>query len=402
MASTFVTRLKVGEALVDAKGVSRLVSPRIGIWPLVTFAVAGLSAVVVAVLSRRPPQRDPVARTVARKRARHLIEIARGDLPTTRDRSACRCALHSPLVFDLRYHVASLTAVFVALVIGILVGVGLSGKGFVNDAERTNLNSQIADLRHERDSAKASLDAADRGAQAFDDFADAAYPTVVQRRLDGKKIAILFVGPVDQGVSFAVTRGVRDAGGSVVRTRSISVPFDSKKIQDALKGDPTFRRYLGVDHTSDLGDALAEGADDGGQDAALGRAREDHRPGARGVCDARADAVVVVRSAGPQRSLTKILLAGMYGGFARSGVPAVGTERSGTSPSALPAFALAGLSTVDSVDTAAGRLGLVLLLAGGEPGSYGSVRTPRTACCLRFLRSSQRGERAANRPAARS
>lgn len=50
MASTFVTRLKVGEALVDAKGVSRLVSPRIGIWPLVTFAVAGISAVVVAVL----------------------------------------------------------------------------------------------------------------------------------------------------------------------------------------------------------------------------------------------------------------------------------------------------------------------------------------------------------------
>ena len=50
MASTFVTRLKVGESPVDAKGVSRLVSPRIGIWPLVTFAVAGITAVVVAVL----------------------------------------------------------------------------------------------------------------------------------------------------------------------------------------------------------------------------------------------------------------------------------------------------------------------------------------------------------------
>ena len=50
MASTFVTRLKVGESLVDAKGVSRLVSPRVGIWPLVTFALAGLTAVVVAVL----------------------------------------------------------------------------------------------------------------------------------------------------------------------------------------------------------------------------------------------------------------------------------------------------------------------------------------------------------------
>lgn len=49
MASTFVTRLKVGEVLVDAKGVSRLVSRRVGLWPLVAFAVAGVSAIVVAV-----------------------------------------------------------------------------------------------------------------------------------------------------------------------------------------------------------------------------------------------------------------------------------------------------------------------------------------------------------------
>ncbi len=49
MASTFVTRLKVGEVLVDAKGVSRLVSRRVGVWPLVVFALAGVSAIVVAV-----------------------------------------------------------------------------------------------------------------------------------------------------------------------------------------------------------------------------------------------------------------------------------------------------------------------------------------------------------------
>ncbi len=50
MASTFVTRLKVGESLVDAKGVSRLVSPRVGVWPLVTFAAVGITAIVVAIL----------------------------------------------------------------------------------------------------------------------------------------------------------------------------------------------------------------------------------------------------------------------------------------------------------------------------------------------------------------
>jgi uncharacterized membrane-anchored protein len=51
MSSTFVTRLKVGEILIDAKGVSRLVSRRVGLMPLVTFALTGLAAVVVAIVA---------------------------------------------------------------------------------------------------------------------------------------------------------------------------------------------------------------------------------------------------------------------------------------------------------------------------------------------------------------
>jgi uncharacterized membrane-anchored protein len=50
MSSTFLTRLRVGETLVDAKGVSRLVSRQVGLWPLVFFALAGLAAIVVAIL----------------------------------------------------------------------------------------------------------------------------------------------------------------------------------------------------------------------------------------------------------------------------------------------------------------------------------------------------------------
>ena len=50
MSSTFLARLRVGEILVDAKGVS-LVSGRVGVWPLVTFAGAGLAAIVVAIVA---------------------------------------------------------------------------------------------------------------------------------------------------------------------------------------------------------------------------------------------------------------------------------------------------------------------------------------------------------------
>ncbi|HWH06545.1 MAG TPA: putative cytokinetic ring protein SteA, partial [Gaiellaceae bacterium] len=49
MSSTFVTRLKVGEILVDAKGVSQLVSRRVGLGPLLAVGAAGVTAIVVAI-----------------------------------------------------------------------------------------------------------------------------------------------------------------------------------------------------------------------------------------------------------------------------------------------------------------------------------------------------------------
>jgi uncharacterized membrane-anchored protein len=49
MSSTFLTRLKVGEILIDAKGVSRLASRQVGLLPLVIFALAGFAAIGVAI-----------------------------------------------------------------------------------------------------------------------------------------------------------------------------------------------------------------------------------------------------------------------------------------------------------------------------------------------------------------
>ncbi len=59
MSSTFLTRLRIGEILVDAKGVSRLYQPRPGLTPLLVVIVAGLLA-MVAVVGLTPALRDVV------------------------------------------------------------------------------------------------------------------------------------------------------------------------------------------------------------------------------------------------------------------------------------------------------------------------------------------------------
>lgn len=51
MSSTFLTRLRIGEVLVDAKGVSRLYSPGLSTGPLFFFLAAFLVLVVVVILT---------------------------------------------------------------------------------------------------------------------------------------------------------------------------------------------------------------------------------------------------------------------------------------------------------------------------------------------------------------
>jgi Copper transport outer membrane protein, MctB len=278
-------------------------------------------------------------------------------------------------VFDLRYHVASLTAVFIALVIGILVGIGLSGRGFVDDAERRNLNQQISDLRAERKASDQLLDAAERRDRAMQEFAEKAYPVLAPGRLDDKRVAVLYVGSADPGTDVAIGAAVRDAGGRIARMRALRVPISTDEVDDVLAKRPALRGYVGEGRLEDLGRDLARELAAGAKTPlwdALGGVLVEEREGPPGPA---VDALVVARSASPQTGPTAQFLAGLYGGLARSGMPAVGVEVEGAARSAITAFLRNGLSTVDSIETPSGRLALVLLLGGARPGNYGVEAT---------------------------
>jgi len=280
-------------------------------------------------------------------------------------------------VFDIRYHVASLSAVFVALVIGILVGVGLSGRGFVDDAERQNLTREIASLKAERDAATTLLDVVDERQQAMQEYAADTYPVLVPGRLQDMRVGVLSIGSVDQTVDFAVRQAVHDAGGTVFRMRAVRVPLDPAAVDKAIEKRPTLKGYEGTEHVDDLGRDLGVELVAGGKTPlwdALAEVFVDERDGPSAPA---VDAVVVARPAAPQRGLTQEFLGALYRGVARSGTPAVGVELGGARPSAVPAFRRGGLSTVDSVETPAGRLALVLLLGGSQPGDYGVESTAR-------------------------
>lgn len=281
-------------------------------------------------------------------------------------------------MFDLRYHVVSLTAVFLALAIGILVGVGISGRGFVDKAERQRLTGDIAQLRAQLDETSARADSLVTAQRAAQQFTSDTYPVLAAGRLTGRRIGLLYVGSVDPAADGPVRDAVSTAGGRIVRVRALVMPFPVEAIEAELAGRPSLAGYVGEGHLGDLGRDLARELVAAGPtplwDALGDRLLEERAGTARGELDG----VVLVRAGGPQQGRSAQFLDGLYAGLASAGVPVVGVEAGAPPKSALPVFRAHRLSTVDAVESPAGRLALALLLGGAEAGSYGTQDADRS------------------------
>src|SRR5437867_13355191 len=91
-------------------------------------------------------------------------------------------------MFDFRYHVASLAAVFFALVIGILVGVALASHGLGN-TERDRLQEDVRRAESRGDAFKAQANARTQSNESDKTLDERAYKTVKPNRLKAKQIA---------------------------------------------------------------------------------------------------------------------------------------------------------------------------------------------------------------------
>lgn len=273
-------------------------------------------------------------------------------------------------MFDFRYHVVSLAAVFIALVFGILIGVAISGRGVLEEAERSRLSGEIARLEGQLEAARMRA----REQEAAVAFVQESYDAVIAARLADADVLIVFVGAHEGAgaTRSAIVDAVTQAGGNPVRLRVLAMPVDADALEGALEGDEELAELAGADRLDDLGRRLGEelvaGEETPYWDALAGlllveRSGRDTVP---------ADAVVLARAPHEEEldEDTAAFLDGLYAGLARE-VPAVAVERTGTTPSTVADFRRTSLSSVDNVDHAIGRVALALLLAGGPAGHYG-------------------------------
>jgi Copper transport outer membrane protein, MctB len=278
-------------------------------------------------------------------------------------------------VFDLRYHVASLAAVFLALIIGILVGVGIASQTSVEESERQRLEFELAQARGQRDASRADVDLLRRQQTAAATYIERSYDVVMEGRLRGVRVALLFVGQADgdegSGLHGDVNQTLEDASApGLVRMKALLFPLDPNAVLGALEPDQPDGLTL-----EELGRRLGRELVQGGETPLWDALDEVIVEDSLGGASEEADAVVISHTARINHAPTARFVSGLYAGVAGTGVPAVGIERTNQRPSRIAIYRGGGLSTVDSVDTALGRVALAELLRGGAEGHYGLKST---------------------------
>src|SRR5215208_322174 len=130
-------------------------------------------------------------------------------------------------MLDFRYHALSLVAVFLALAIGIVLGVTI-GDSLVSDAERSLRGNLRADVEKAHDDAAQA-----RGEVAGRDrMLDQISPGMVSTRLNGGRVAVVSWGPLPNNVESGVRDAVSKAGGRIDSISVFDTPLTS--LRDAL------------------------------------------------------------------------------------------------------------------------------------------------------------------------
>lgn len=269
--------------------------------------------------------------------------------------------------YSARYHAVSLIAVFLALAIGILIGAEFGGDALTST--RKNLeHSLTGNLQDERERA----DELNGKLARSDEFASRVYPALVRERLAGKRIGVVALGDLPGDTSAAIEEALGPTGAHLVGVGVVREPVDLSGLGGVLSKTRFANIRRNEETLSEFGIGVGRQLVRGGN--LLDRVRSPLFSRASGNFGGL-DGVIVVRQTpeemGPvQRTKASTLESTLMAGMTGTRAPVVGVETSTAEPSAVSFFTGNDLSSVDDVETPAGKVATVFALLGAE-GSFG-------------------------------
>ena len=267
---------------------------------------------------------------------------------------------------------------FLALGIGVLLGVALGEEGIVSGASRDLEKSLRGDLDQAR-SRNADLR---RELAQRREYEDQVHPALVGDLLPDWRVGVVAMGRLPGGYISSIEDAIGPAGANIESVSVIASPLPLGRIAGELE-DTNLRR---VDRDNDdlerLGRRIGRGLVQGGE--LVGRLRQELFSTSRGEYSGPRRHRLRARPRRPEGR--REVGAGRFengfvDGMQDTEAQIVGVEKMETDPSQVPFMRSHDITSVDDLDLPEGKTALVWALLGPD-GRYGASPPPN-ACCRR-------------------
>jgi hypothetical protein len=266
-------------------------------------------------------------------------------------------------MYNIRYHIASLVAVFLALALGLVLGGLVVQQGSFSKQQKALVGSLQRDfkkLKSENTRLKADI----RVQSSFSEQMTSAW---AKERLVGHSVVILTSGAEKEG-SAAAVEAVKAAGGTPVIVKLVNREFgvNNDKVVEVIRSV--------VATTGDVRSAVVESL------TAEWTSADAPRPLTDALIKAGAIEVTGMK---PSVAATDLVTTAAFAkqpdqlaldiarAYADAGFYAIGAQTPTSSTGVAPAAVARRLSAFDTLGTQPGRFTLIALLSGGEQGYFG-------------------------------
>lgn len=273
-------------------------------------------------------------------------------------------------MFDMRYHIASLVAVFLALTVGLLLGSLIVDKGILANQQEGMLKSiqvDIEKINEQNNLLRQKLDQLER-------FQSQALPIAVKDRLLDKQVVIATFSPEQNKLQDEIERGMELGGAETfsLRIDTEKLDFSNEELVTQLGATFNETEAVGGSFERRFWDRFA--SEIAGVESPV---LTDELVGSGLVSfDTSAipvkNIVIVAATKKQARNRDMLFLEAIA---QEEEIRVVGVEQTTTKPSRVSAYKLRKVSTVDNVDEVAGIISLSYLLSNPEVNAHYGVKS---------------------------
>jgi hypothetical protein len=256
---------------------------------------------------------------------------------------------------DLRYHLISLISVFLALAIGILLGVAMADKGVVSN----RMQAEITSIDKQLDRQQLEIGEQNERIAEQEAMLERMSEVIIADSLKGENVALVAGPYADPDIYRAVQADLSEAGANITTVETLEAPDPTEVTAQELTTHEATTQLESGYATAVAREVLGFASEDGEFPEVVvfvgGGDLPDDSP------------------AGTLRAL-KTVQRRMFEMWLDAGVRVVGAESS-DGRSEVPLFQNVGIPSVDNADQPAGRAALIQLAATDIEGYYGTKDT---------------------------